>query len=155
MMPQRNTEAPSRVLRSVTKHLRIVAPLLATAALAAGCGGGYGDQDSTQTSSKQSSYSSGKSDTATKAKPAAAESAATIVEMTGSTFQPGDIDLKVGETVTFVNKDEIAHTATANGTFDSGTMDAGAKFTFTASKAGKISYVCVFHPGMTGTINVT
>ena len=34
-------------------------------------------------------------------------------------------------------------------------MDAGATFEFTADKAGKISYVCSFHPGMTGTINVT
>ncbi len=34
-------------------------------------------------------------------------------------------------------------------------MDPGATFDFTASKAGTISYVCNFHPGMTGTINVT
>ena len=32
--------------------------------------------------------------------------------MAGSTFAPGTIDLKVGDTVTFVNDDEIAHTAT-------------------------------------------
>ena len=57
--------------------------------------------------------------------------------------------------MTFVNKDEIAHTATADGTFDSKTLEQGASFDFTATKAGKIDYVCIFHPGMTGTINVT
>ena len=76
--------------------------------------------------------------------------------MAGSTFAPGTIELKVGDTVTFVNDDEIAHTATADdGAFDSGTMEPGATFEFTAEKAGSISYVCEFHPGMTGTINVT
>ena len=78
-----------------------------------------------------------------------------MVEMTGSTFAPERVDLKVGETVTFVNQDEIAHTATAEGTFDSGTLRQGDRFDFTATKAGTIHYVCSFHPGMAGTINVT
>ena len=34
-------------------------------------------------------------------------------------------------------------------------MEAGANFAFKATKAGKIDYVCIFHPGMTGTINVS
>jgi plastocyanin len=64
--------------------------------------------------------------------------------------------VKVGQTVTFANGDEIAHTATANDkSFDSKTMESGATFTFKPTKAGKIAYVCLFHPGMTGTINVT
>ena len=31
----------------------------------------------------------------------------------------------------------------------------GATFDFKATKAGTFSYVCIFHPGMTGTLNVT
>jgi plastocyanin len=88
-------------------------------------------------------------------KPAAATSASTIVEMTDSTFSPRTVDVKVGQTVTFVDKDEIAHTATAEGVFDSGTLRQGATYDFTATKPGSLSYVCVFHPGMTGRINVT
>jgi plastocyanin len=126
----------------VTKCTFIV-PVLAAAAIAAGCGGGgYGDQTATEPAAARSA------DTATKA-------AATVVEMTGSTFAPDAVDVKVGDTVRFVNKDEIAHTATAEGTFDSKTMDAGATFDFVADKAGTISYVCLFHPGMTGTLNVS
>jgi plastocyanin len=115
----------------------LILPVLAAAAIAAGCGGGgYGDQ--------------------TASKPAATKPAAVkVVAMTGSTFAPSAIDVKVGETVSFVNKDEIAHTATAEGTFDSKILDAGATFDFKAEKAGTISYVCLFHPGMTGTINVS
>jgi len=133
----------------VTKNLLFLAPLFATAAIAAGCGGGadYGDQSPSQ--------------------PAAAKTAETVsepeattapgeVNMAGSAFAPGDVQLKVGDTITFVNDDEIAHTATADdGTFDSGTMEPGATFDFTAEKAGTISYLCEFHPGMTGTITVT
>jgi plastocyanin len=120
----------------------LILPVLAAAAIAAGCGGGgYGDQ----TASKPAAT-----------KPAATKPAAVkVVAMTGSTFAPSAIDVKVGETVSFVNKDEIAHTATAEGTFDSKILDAGATFDFKAEKAGTISYVCLFHPGMTGTINVS
>jgi plastocyanin len=109
--------------------------LLATAAVAAGCGGGYGGDAATE--------------------PAGATSDGTVVELSGSAFAPRTVDVRAGETVTFVNRDEIAHTATADGTFDSGTIEAGATFSFTAEQTGVISYVCVFHPGMTGTVDVT
>ena len=88
-------------------------------------------------------------------KPAAATSAETIVEMTDSSFVPNTVDVKVGDTVTFVDKDEIAHTATADGTFDSGTLRQGGRFAFKATQAGTFDYVCIFHPGMTGRISVS
>ena len=140
-------------MRIVTKHLRILAPLLAAAAFAAGCGGST--SDSTTANDGYGAPAKAAATTAAKA-PAAAETAGTTVEMTNTTFKPQSIDVKVGDTVTFVNKDEIAHTATAgDGSFDSKTMEAGASFTFKPTKAGQIAYVCNFHPGMTGTINVT
>ena len=146
---ERNTRAGAGVVRIVTKNLLFVAPLLVTAALAVGCGDGgssYGD-----TASSASTPAAAKTAAAvTEDKTAAASE----VKMAGSTFAPGTIDLKVGDKVTFVNDDEIAHTATSDA-FDSGTMDPGATFEFTAEEAGTISYVCSFHPGMTGTINVT
>jgi len=113
----------------VTRIPPIVA-VLAAGALASGCGGG---------------------------KPAAARSADTaarIVDLTGSTFAPDRVDLKLGQTVTFVDQDAIAHTATAEGTFDSGILRQGERFDFTATKAGTFHYVCSFHPGMAGTVTV-
>ena len=136
----------------MTKNLLFLAPLFATAALAVGCGGG--DASDTQSSYQRPAPAQAAEATPTAASELPAE--ATEVRMAGSTFAPGTIELKVGDTVTFVNDDEIAHTATADdGAFDSGTMEPGATFEFTAEKAGSISYVCEFHPGMTGSINVT
>ena len=126
----------------VTK-ISLIGSVLAVGALLAGCGGGgYGDQTTTKPAAARSA------DTA-------AKGAAKIVEMTESTFQPRKIDLKVGDTVRFVDEDEIAHTATAEGTFDSGTLRTGKTFAFRATKAGTVNYVCIFHPGMTGTLNVS
>jgi plastocyanin len=141
----------------VTKHLRILAPLLAAAAFAAGCGGSSSDTDSAGSGSgyDYAAPAAKAAATSTPAPKQAAPAAKTVVEISGSAFVPQTVDLKVGDTVTFVNKDEIAHTATADGTFDSKTLEQGASFSFTATKAGKLDYVCLFHPGMTGTLNVT
>ena len=68
--------------------------------------------------------------------------------MTDSTFAPNAVDVKVGDTVTFVNKDEIAHTATADGHVRLRARCARARrFDFKATKAGSFDYVCIFHPG--------
>jgi plastocyanin len=142
----------------VTKNLLFLAPLLAAVAIATGCGGGS-DSDTT-TAAPPAATQAAEGPAAENQLPTddtenAAE-AATEVKMAGSAFAPGEIELTVGETVTFVNDDEIAHTATADdGTFDSGTLEPGASFDFTAEKAGTFSYLCEFHPGMTGTITVT
>jgi plastocyanin len=175
MMPQRNSRAGPGVVRIVTKNLLFVAPLLATAALAVGCGDGgssYGDTATTastpaaaktaapvteETPTADASLPTEPPKTTIKEPKRAAKSVAgqtAEVKMAGSTFAPADIDLKVGDTVTFINDDQIAHTATSD-EFDSGTLDAGASFDFTAEKPGTISYLCSFHPGMTGTINVS
>jgi plastocyanin len=179
MMPNGNSRAPRGVVRTVTKHLLFVAPLLVTAALAAGCGdsgSSYGDtsapaaaetaEATTAPLESVAEATPGPADadlpteppktTIKEAeRPAKSEAGETVqVKMAGSTFAPGTLDISVGDTVTFVNDDQIAHTATSDD-FDSGTMDPGASFEFTAGKAGTISYLCSFHPGMTGTINVS
>jgi plastocyanin len=90
--------------------------------------------------------------------PAAQDTAPTelVVDMAASQFAPAKITASVGQTIRWTNSDAIAHTATATegAGFDSGTIEGGGEFTYTTRKAGQISYVCVFHPGMTGTITV-
>jgi plastocyanin len=78
------------------------------------------------------------------------------VNMNQSQFAPAAITAKVGQKIVWTNSDPIAHTVTAteNAKFDSGTLEAGANFSYVTKKAGTISYVCEFHPGMTGTITV-
>ncbi|HET8757999.1 MAG TPA: cupredoxin domain-containing protein [Solirubrobacteraceae bacterium] len=73
-----------------------------------------------------------------------------------NTFSPGTLKVHVGDTVTFTNDGGVDHTvtATSGAKFDSGSLAPGATFKFTAEKAGTVSYVCTFHPGMQGTIEV-
>jgi plastocyanin len=83
----------------------------------------------------------------------AAKPGGTTVAVADNSFSPADLKVAVGETVTFENEGGAAHTVTGDD-FDSGSLAPGATFTFKASEAGSFSYVCVFHPGMQGKIEV-
>jgi plastocyanin len=92
--------------------------------------------------------------------PAAAQTskaAGPAVSAQDNSFSPGTLKVRVGDTVTFTNDGGIDHTvtATSGAQFDSGSLAPGATFKFTAEKAGTVSYVCTFHPGMQGTIEVS
>jgi plastocyanin len=87
------------------------------------------------------------------AKSPASETSGTTVNVGDNTFTPADLKVAAGEKVTFENGGAIAHTVTGDG-FDSGSIAPGDTFTLTADKTGKLSYVCTFHPGMQGTLQV-
>lgn len=78
------------------------------------------------------------------------------IDITGMSF-PASVTIKQGSTVTWHNKDGIAHTVTSDDatTFDSGTLAAGSSFSYTANTAGTFTYHCNFHSGMKGTLIVT
>ena len=80
-----------------------------------------------------------------------------IVANAGSnSFSPNPVEVKVGETVTWVNDDSGRHTVTSkDGIFDSGMIGKGQSFSFTFDKAGEYSYFCEPHPNMVGTVVVT
>jgi plastocyanin len=80
-----------------------------------------------------------------------------IVANAGSnSFSPNPIEVKVGETVTWINDDSGRHTLTSkDGVFDSGMMGKGQSFSFTFDKAGEYQYFCEPHPNMVGTVVVT
>ena len=69
-------------------------------------------------------------------------------------FSPDKIEVKSGETVEWANTDLTPHTATAQGTFDSGAINAGASWSHIFSQPGTFSYVCTFHPEMKGVVVV-
>jgi plastocyanin len=87
--------------------------------------------------------------------PSASAGGGTTVSVQDNTFKPGTIKVKVGDKVNWNNEGGVAHTVTANGKFDSGSLAPGKSFSWTADKAGKISYICTFHAGMKGTIEVS
>ncbi|HTV74166.1 MAG TPA: plastocyanin/azurin family copper-binding protein, partial [Candidatus Acidoferrales bacterium] len=67
-----------------------------------------------------------------------------------------ELDIHVGDAVTIVNDDEIAHTVTANDkSFDSGNLDQHQSWTHTFTKAGTYTYYCTYHPFMNAKIVVT
>jgi plastocyanin len=83
--------------------------------------------------------------------------AAISVDIADFAFAPNAIEAKVGQKITFTNQDSAPHTATATAgaKFDSGQLDQGKSFSYTAKKAGTIKFVCSLHPNMTGTITVS
>ena len=95
----------------------------------------------------------GSDEPATSSAPKVPAGGGTTVAIGDNTFTPATTEVAVGETVEFENGGAIPHTVTGEG-FDSGSLAAGDSFTFKADKAGKVSYVCLFHPGMQGTIEV-
>jgi plastocyanin len=70
------------------------------------------------------------------------------------TFTPAQLTVKVGDTVTWTNHDDIPHTAVSAGKFRSKTMDTDGTFSFTFTSAGDYKYFCSLHPHMTGMIKV-
>jgi plastocyanin len=96
---------------------------------------------------------SGSDEPAATTAPAVPAGGGTTVAIGDNTVTPGTIEVAVGETVKFENGGAIPHTVTGEG-FDSGSLAPGDGFEFSAGKAGTVSYVCLFHPGMQGRIEV-
>ncbi len=70
-------------------------------------------------------------------------------------FSPRTVEIRVGDTVTWTNRDSVAHTATArNGSFDTGTLADGESGSVRFTSAGRYRFLCTPHPQMTGTVVV-
>ena len=68
---------------------------------------------------------------------------------------PAEVSAKVGDTIAWINKDVLAHTATAkNGDWD---VMIGPNKTaqVVLKKAGSVDYYCKFHPNMKARVTVT
>ena len=72
-------------------------------------------------------------------------------------FSPRKLTVSVGAKVTWVNRDDVPHTATSTKKprlFDSGTLDTDDKFSHVFKTPGTYEYFCAVHPHMTGQIIV-
>ncbi len=71
------------------------------------------------------------------------------------TFAPKTVEIRVGDRVTWTNRDSVEHTATArNGSFDTGMLGEGESGSVRFNIAGTYRYICTPHPNMTGTVVV-
>lgn len=78
------------------------------------------------------------------------------VAITNFRFEPKQLIVPVGTTVTWINWDTTLHSVTGVGDerFDSGRLGNRATYTHTFTKPGTYSYMCLPHPGMQGVIIV-
>ena len=70
-------------------------------------------------------------------------------------YAPVTVRVAAGGTVTFVNRDRASHTATARDGFDTGRLKAGeSKPVKVGDDAGRVDYICSFHPYMKASVEV-
>ncbi|MEI9424556.1 cupredoxin family copper-binding protein [Mesorhizobium sp. Cs1299R1N1] len=85
---------------------------------------------------------------------AAPATAATIqVTIDRLVYSPASLQAKVGDTIEWVNKDVVAHTATVKGGWDV-MIPPNSKGQVTLKTAGAVDYFCRFHPNMRGHLDV-
>jgi len=78
------------------------------------------------------------------------------VSIPGFSFQPQNINVSAGTTVTWTNLDSTSHTVTSDtGLFDSGSLSNGQTFSRTFNTAGNYDYHCSIHSFMTGRVVVS
>lgn len=76
-------------------------------------------------------------------------------------LSPSTLEAQANDTITWKNNDNAVHTVTTgkpgvgfDGRMDSGIISPGGTFSYTFSKTGLYPYYCIFHPWMTGFVNV-
>jgi plastocyanin len=83
-----------------------------------------------------------------------ADAATVKITMQDLVVSPAEASAKVGDTIEWINKDIVAHTATArNGDWDV-MMPPKKTVTSVLNKAGTVEYYCRFHPNMKATLVV-
>ena len=77
------------------------------------------------------------------------------VVIDASAFTPSQLVVHAGDTVVWVNRDLVAHTATAtSGRFDSQVIAPGKSWSWQPVDPGEVDYHCSLHPTMTATLTV-
>ena len=79
-----------------------------------------------------------------------------VIEMADLAYDPAEVTITAGTTVTWVNKDFEPHTVTADdNSFDSETILPDKSFSHRFDKTGEYPYHCLFHlPEMVGKVIV-
>jgi plastocyanin len=77
------------------------------------------------------------------------------VAIEGMRFLPEVLTVAPGDTIVWVNKDLVPHTATSTaGSFDSKDIQADKSWKFTIRKTGDFAYICTLHPTMKAMLRV-
>jgi plastocyanin len=79
-----------------------------------------------------------------------------VVEIRGMAFHPEVLEVRRGDTVVWINRDIVPHTATATrkSGWDTGTLLQGESGQYVVSHGGEDPYICKLHPVMLGKLIV-
>jgi plastocyanin len=87
--------------------------------------------------------------------PGGSSPGANEVWIQGMAFNPTTRSVAAGTTITWTNKDAIAHTVTSDiNLFDSGSIAANGTYSQTFATAGTFTYHCSIHTTMTASVIV-
>lgn len=88
--------------------------------------------------------------------PAPAAPRTHTVEIKGMVFVPDSITVARGDTIVWINRDFVPHTATGQGgpAWDTGELAEGDSGRFVPKTAGALAYICALHPTMRGVVVV-
>ena len=85
--------------------------------------------------------------------PVSAHAATVQIVMDKLVFAPAQVQAKVGDTIEWVNRDILAHTATATAGDDWNVIIGPNKTEkLVLQKAGTVDYYCKYHPNMKGQL---
>jgi len=77
------------------------------------------------------------------------------VRIEGMKFVPERVEVAVGDTVVWTNKDIVPHSVTAaEAKVESGDLQTGKSFRLVARNKGEMNYICRLHPVMKGVVVV-
>jgi plastocyanin len=72
-----------------------------------------------------------------------------VIEIKGAEFVPATITLSAGDSITWINRDIVPHTATATDeSWDTGILQTGQQYTQRFESVASGDYFCRLHPGM-------
>ena len=86
--------------------------------------------------------------------PEAAEAKTHTIVVEKMRFGPAPAGLRVGDTIVWVNRDPVRHTATARDKSFNVDLPPNARGKTVLKRAGTIAFYCVFHPAMKGALRV-
>ena len=148
------------IVRNAAAHVA----LLVTGALLTGCGTNSSHATIAPRSSTPAPDVAGTDTALPTHKVAAGSNAAAVATEASSaqqisienfTFSPQMLNVPVGATVTWINRDDVPHTIVGAGKrFKSAALDTDDKFSFTFTTAGEYPYFCGIHTHMIGKIIV-
>ena len=126
-------------------------------ALLAGCGGDDdGGDDAAPTTEADDATTTEPDDPSTTGSGGGTEPAGDgAVTIQGFAFDPEDVTVAAGTTVTWTNEDSATHTATGDeDEFDTESIGNGESGEFTFEEPGTFAYHCDIHPNMTASVVV-